>query len=397
MKVKYCFLLSFLLCCSTAIAQRVQGKIIDERTGNAIPYVSIGVLGSNNSTLSNENGEFELRVSKLPVSVRFSHITYLFTEINVSDQEKINVKLTPANIVLNQIVIKPKNAENLLVAALKKAKKHIDEVSYAKAFYRQLTNVNDTASEIHELFYDVKWNPENIKGWVAKKGRFATAQENPNFTINNQSYLTFIFSGMLLPKESGKPVAPETIKNYKIRIERYIEQKNESIAVITCKLKKPTNKKISVNSTYYIGTKNLHIYRVENELINLPNNFKDVKDHKTVTPSKLNTISIFKPNGSKIPILESTATKLAISFTSAKRPYNIRVSSLLIIYQIDSSLKNQRFLSLNVGVQDKKIINSIKYDPDFWKDNPIVKRTALESTFIKMMERKQAFESIKNP
>ena len=141
----------------------------------------------------------------------------------------------------------------------------------------------------------------------------------------------------------------------------------------------------------------MHIYRIENELTNLPNNFKEVKDYKTVKPSVLTTISTFKANGDKIPVLESTATKLNISFISEKQPYHINVTSLLTVYQTDNRLKNQEFVSLDVNITDKKVIESIKYDADFWKNNPIVKRTNLETEFTKMMERKQAFGTMTNP
>ncbi len=395
---KNCFIfLLLLLSYSPSFAQVIQGKVTDEKTGEGIPYTSIGVIGTNMVTVTNETGDFELKVNSLPVNVRFNHVSYLIADVNFSVQEKTNIKLKQANITLNQVVITPKNAEKLLVSALKYAKENSNQLTYTKGFYRQLTTVNNGPSEIYELFYDLKWSPENIKGWSAKKSRFATAEVNPNFSINNQSFLTFIFSGMLLPKESGKHISLETIKNYKISIKGYIEQKDRSIAIITCTIKSPSRKKMYVNSTYYIGTKNMHIYRIENELTNLPNNFKEVKDYKTVKPSVLTTISTFKANGDKIPVLESTATKLNISFISEKQPYHINVTSLLTVYQTDNRLKNQEFVSLDVNITDKKVIESIKYDADFWKNNPIVKRTNLETDFTKMMERKQAFGTMTNP
>lgn len=395
---KNCFIfLLLLLSYSSAFAQVIQGKVTDEKTGEGIPYTSIGVVGTNQVTVTNESGDFEFKVNSLPVNVRFNHVSYLIAEVNISIKEKINIKLKQANITLNQIVVTPKNGEKLLIAALNYAKENTNQFIYSKGFYRQLTTINDDPSEIYELFYDLKWNPENIKGWSAKKSRFAAVAETPNFTINNQSFLTFIFSGMLLPKESGKHISLETIKNYTISIKGYIEQKDLSIAIITCKIKRPSKNKMYVNSTYYIGSKNMHIYRIENELNNLTNNVKDVKDYKTVKPSVLTTISTFKANGGKIPILESTATKLTVNFTSDKQPYHINVTSLLTIYQTDTSLKNKEFVSLDVNIRDKKVIESIKFDADFWRNNPVVKRTNLEATFIKMMERKQAFGTMTNP
>ena len=379
-----------------ALGQTIQGKVVDEKTGEAIPYTSIGVVGTNQFTLSNESGEFEIRINTFPVTLRFGHISYQLRELNVASIEKIVVKLYPANITLREVVIGPKNAKKLLVDALTKAKLQIQNISYAKSFYRQFTTINNTPSAIYELFYNVKWNTEGINGWNASHSRFATADANPIFSINNQSFLTFIYSGMLLSPKSDKSIRLETLKDYNIRIERYIEQKDQSIVVINCKPKRKSGKKMYVNSTYYIGLSDKNVYRLESESINLPNNFKEVKDFKTINPSVLHTVTTFKLDNQKKPILESTATKLNISFSSEKKLYHINVTSLLSIYQIDATLKKLQFVPLNVNITDKKVIESIKYDAEFWKNNSIVKRTNLEGAFIKMMESKQAFGTMTN-
>ena len=73
------------------------------------------------------------------------------------------------------------------------------------------------------------------------------------------------------------------------------------------------------------------------------------------------------------------------------------INSLLSVYNIDPSLKNQKFRAIDGETKDKNVIESIAYDPIFWKNNPIVKQTSLEDSFIKMMESKQAFGTMINP
>ncbi|MNR45866.1 hypothetical protein D3C85_1647600 [compost metagenome] len=70
---------------------------------------------------------------------------------------------------------------------------------------------------------------------------------------------------------------------------------------------------------------------------------------------------------------------------------------MLTIYQLDKNLSTQKFTELNRKVQDKAIVESIDYNPEFWKNNPIVKQTALEDAFIKMMESKSAFGTMIEP
>ena len=75
--------------------------------------------------------------------------------------------------------------------------------------------------------------------------------------------------------------------------------------------------------------------------------------------------------------------------------YNI--NSLLTTIAEDESLKTFIFSSVAKSVQDKIVVESIKYNPEFWKNNPIVKQTALEDKFIKMMESQNAFGTMINP
>ncbi len=387
-----CFFV-FLLLHQIAIAQTIQGRLIDDKTNQGIAYASIGILGTNEATISNENGDFELKVKLFPLKLRVSHVSYLITDLTFTQyHEEITIKLKQASLNLKEVVIGPNQAEKLLTAALKKAKENSGNYVYGNGFYRQLSTINDKPSEIYELFYDLKLNTERVKGWLAKQSRYATSKENARFTISNQSFLTFIFSGMLLPAKSGKSIHLETIKDYAISIDRIIDQTDQQIAVITCRLKKPYKRAMYVNSTYYIGINDSNIYRLENHLSNLPNDFKESE----VKPAAFTTISTFKSNANAVPILESIATKLNIALVSDKQPYNINVTSLLNVYRIDSTIKKQDFVSLNVNIKDKQIIESIQYNADFWKDNPIVKQTTLEDSFIRMMESKSAFGTMTN-
>ncbi len=389
-------LLFFLFTYTVAHGQTIQGKVVDEKTGEPIPYTSTSVVGTNQFTLRNESGDFEICINTFPVTLRFGHITYQLRELKFANIEKTYVKLYPANLTLREVVIGPKNVEKLLVEALTKAKLQKQNITYAKSFYRQFTTINNAPSAIYEFFYNVKWNAEGINGWNSSHSRFATADANPISSINNQSFLTYICSDMLLSPKSNKSIRLETLKDYNIHIDRYIEQKEQSIVVINYNPKGKSRKKMFVDSTYYIGLSDKNVYRLESESINLPNNCKGVKDFKTINPSVLNTVTTFKLDNQKTPILESTATKLNISFSSEEKSYHINVTSLLSIYQIDATLKKLEFVPLEVNITDKKAIESIKYDAEFWKNNSIVKRTYLEGAFIKMMERKQAFGTMTN-
>jgi hypothetical protein len=55
---------------------KVSGVVLDSLTHLPISDLSILDVKNNKGTITNENGEFEISVSGLPVNILFSHISY---------------------------------------------------------------------------------------------------------------------------------------------------------------------------------------------------------------------------------------------------------------------------------------------------------------------------------
>lgn len=377
-----------------AKAQTIQGKIVDETTGEPIPFVSIGIIGTNNTTVTNDGGEFILKdVKTLPAKLRYSHVSYILLEAEINSTNNLFVKLKPAAINLKTVVVDPYRGQRLIKAALEKAKGFEKENFYGNAFYRQLTSVNGKPSQIYELFYDLEFNVAKVKGWIGKQTRFAESNEGVSFSMSNQSYLTFALAGYLFEdRKTGKFVTVKNLKDFEISVEKYIEQKDQDIAVVSCKYK-GGKKQFYINSTYYIGVEDSKIYRLENSVFNLPMTINATSK----IPPAVTTIATFNGTNTSIPVLESISSKLYLHLNARGNAISPVVSAMLTVYQLDKSLKAQKFTQLNKKVQDKAIIESIEYKPDFWKNNPIVKQTALEDAFIKMMESKSAFGTMIDP
>ncbi|MFN0293003.1 carboxypeptidase-like regulatory domain-containing protein [Pedobacter helvus] len=392
--MRNCFLFLLLMVGMAVKAQTLQGKVVDENTGEIIPFVSIGIVGTNQSTVTNDAGEFVLKNVNLPCKVRFSHVSYVLLEVELTSlASAVLVKLKPAAINLKTVVIDPFRGQRLLKAALEKAVGFQNLNFYGSAFYRQLTSINGKPNQIYELFYDLEFNVSKVKGWIAKQTRFAESNEGIAFSLSNQSYLTFSLAGYLLEtKKQGKLVSLKSLKDFEISIDRIIEQKEQDIAVVSCKFK-GSKKQFYINAKYYIGVNDLKIYRLENSIFNLPMTISAA----VKIPPVATTIATFNGTSTPIPVLESIATKLQLSLNVNGLTLNPSISSMLTVYQLDKKLNTQKFTELNRKVQDKTIVESIVYDPVFWKDNPIVKQTALEESFVKMMENKSAFGTMIDP
>lgn len=398
--MRNCSLIILLLFCAKAYAQNIQGKIIDENTGATVPFVSINIIGTKTATLTNENGDFIIKSPSFPCKLRFSHVSYLVAEASIAQEENaLIIKLKPAAINLKEVSVDPFRGQKLLRQALEKAEAHKLKDFYLNAFYRQLSTIDNNPSQIHEIFYDLRWNVTRTDGWIAKQTRFADRKDRIKFSLNNQSYFTFVSSGYYSDNKKDAYVNLKNIEKYTIEIESYIEQTDQDIAVITCKLKKPRKNQFYANSKYFIGVDDGKIYKLENNITNLPLSFAGGIDLKY--PAIATTISTFKNTGEAITVLESVATKMYLAlnfnFPGGQQDVRFNVNSLLSVINEDTSLSTKNFGAINKNVKDQNVIESVKYNADFWKNNPIVKQTALEDKFIKMMESQNAFGTMINP
>jgi len=97
-------------------AQTLSGKVIDQKTNAAIPYVNIGIVGRGTGTVSDFEGHFKINMhdSLNGGTIRFSCIGYKPINFNVSDFKKryrdggINISMEENVVTLAQVVVKPK-------------------------------------------------------------------------------------------------------------------------------------------------------------------------------------------------------------------------------------------------------------------------------------------------
>ncbi|MEL6922644.1 MAG: carboxypeptidase-like regulatory domain-containing protein [Bacteroidota bacterium] len=105
-----------------AQVNNLSGKIIDGKTGNALPYVNIGVVGKNAGTVSAPDGRFSLRIpSNLNAAeLRISMVGYEARSFSVSEfkenlQSNPVVELMPVSIALQEVVVRPKFDETRIL------------------------------------------------------------------------------------------------------------------------------------------------------------------------------------------------------------------------------------------------------------------------------------------
>jgi len=87
----------------------LQGKVIDEQTGERLPFVNIGIKGLSSGTFSDSNGLYQLELSKGETVLIISCVGYEKQEkhINVDGKKKIflDIQMTPISQELSTFVV----------------------------------------------------------------------------------------------------------------------------------------------------------------------------------------------------------------------------------------------------------------------------------------------------
>ncbi len=116
-----------------AQAVTISGKVSNNTTKENVGAVSVVIKGSLQGTFTDENGNFKMKVSKLPVTLVFSSVGYTTQEVAVSDASKpVNVSFVVNNAMGQEVVVSanrvpqrlleaPVTVERLSNAALKSA------------------------------------------------------------------------------------------------------------------------------------------------------------------------------------------------------------------------------------------------------------------------------------
>ena len=142
----------------------ISGVVKDQSNKKKLEYVNITVLGTNLSSITNEDGAFVLKVkdSIQAKEIEFSRIGYFSARIplerkNLSDQ---TFYLTPNEKQLKEVVIKSwENPESLVRAAIRRiGHNYSDKPNMLTGFYRETVQKKNKFINISEAVVDVYKN-----------------------------------------------------------------------------------------------------------------------------------------------------------------------------------------------------------------------------------------------
>ncbi|WP_157634827.1 carboxypeptidase-like regulatory domain-containing protein [Spirosoma panaciterrae] len=382
-------------------SQSVNGFVVDVVTNQKIPFANIYCPIVKTGTLSNENGEYEFHSQSFPVQFVVSHISYQSDTITINTpSDHYTVHLKPAVHELDPVTVS--NAGYKLIQQAFDLVNINKNLVYGKAFYRQLTINGKQSTEIQEVVYDIKLSSSKIEGVQIDNARYAKLPSDDKkmyFTFSNFSYLVLAQRaiGQSKPTENTVlfPVRSDVADYYTIRVTNVLSQSNgDKIAELDCHIREDYINP-AFSGKVYINMTNYKLVKVHGVISNSLG--ASINNAKTLTENYVYTVDIDYANQANTTVFSSI--RIAVEFdqliksTGEKR--KDKVSAFLLINEFSNTPTRGKYKPINIHREDLKLIQNAKYNPDFWQNNPVVRRTPLEESTIKAFEQQGVMGNMK--
>ena len=184
-KMKRLWTIILLLAPLAVYAQQmvVSGSVVDDKTGEALGQVSVSA--GRVSVVTNEDGDFTLKLSEKPEKISISHVGYKTRYLNVTkgQSENLKVRLRPATIQLREIVVVNEDPRELVETAISKIPENYSMVpEMLKGFYRETAMkrkhyiyVAEGVEDMYKTPYDRSINRDRV---AIVKGRRLLSQKS---------------------------------------------------------------------------------------------------------------------------------------------------------------------------------------------------------------------------
>ena len=144
---KVCLIFAIaMLCCLQMMAQNdsvwtFSGKVIDAKTHKGMPYVS--VTDRQVGTVTNEQGEFTLKLQSEPQAITFTYVGYKTLRLSAGECKALMsdgkpVRMQASSVVLSDIIIHGSDARDIVLKAIDKIEDNYPhEANLLRGFYRE--------------------------------------------------------------------------------------------------------------------------------------------------------------------------------------------------------------------------------------------------------------------
>ena len=230
---------SFIIINTTAIAQNkiVSGVIIDAITMTPIESVSINLVDSNLSTISNAEGKYRITI---PTNrkLKFSHLGYKPFEQEVKDgTTELEIYLEPSTLQLDEVIVRSKPVKELLSDAVTASKNKLEKSILIQSYYREFVKVDNQYTNFSDglLDYNVKRKSGASDLYVKQSRAYKLMDENTNEREKKREALYFYDVKDAVSEAYNFRDISRILnsKSYDFEIETKTDDKGNSIEIVT--------------------------------------------------------------------------------------------------------------------------------------------------------------------
>lgn len=373
---------------------QLEGKVVDSEN-NPIPFASVFVENTNIGTLTNEDGDFFIRLQdEGSIILIVNHISFKRARIEIKIVEtKIRIKLQPAIKILDEVKVSLRGLNTMKMAYSKIIN---SEKEYSSSgFYRQITVENDDAiSGVLESYYVLNMNSiKNIEKYNLVNGRYGLLKRDSTdfgFNFSNFKSLPLGFSNATKKVSKGKhilfPMLPKMGEKYNFTISEIIQNGESEIFKILCTPK--DNTPIAFQGVYYIENETFNLIRVEGEVIG------DIGLNSEKNGWKFNnngfSIIVNYRQNKDFYIPEYIRVKADTKVTYKNKTKTFETVGTLFYYGY-SDFRIRKGKKPSIKTHDLKEVAKSKYDHIFWEKHNPLKYTLKEEKAVKMFDKNNYF------
>lgn len=379
------------------------GLLKDSKTDAPLVFANITVAGTNIATISNSDGEFNLKVRKniQGTSLQISHIGYDSKEVPFSTLKKNKnvIELDVVIISLDAINIYPYDADFLVRNMMNKvAENYSTNPNMMKGFYRETIKKNKNYVGISEAVVDIykagyrEMQNDQVKIYKGRKSEDYSKMDTLVFKLQGGPATTLLFDIM---KNPYNLLSEEYIKEYTYKIENITSIDGKPHYVVGFKQNEGSEFPL-YNGKYYIEANTLALTTAEFSL-NLENEtavtqmlIRKKPAGLKVTPKKVNYLVSFKEQNGQW-YFNYARGEMMFKFNWKKKVFNTNYSAMMEIAVTDRNEDTPvRFKASEKFKPSQKLSEEVVQfaDEDFWGPlNTIEPDESIQSAISKLKKK----------
>lgn len=387
--------LFFCFICPVLNAQvLVTGKIQDMVNNEPIPFAHI--YSNETGTTSNNEGEFSIKVTSLPITLTISHISYEVSKIDISEtgNKHLTIPLSLKSTRLSDVFVTPFNVIDIVEGAIKNGFNTLAEKVDADIFYRQITTTDQEPTEMIEAFYKGVTSVAGLENLELKNGRFAKVKADEGTTY--PSFVNFYyFSTIPVVQQQINdfifPINVDFERFYNFKLTKLIVSDEDSIELAVISFTPKETSLTAMIGELYIDVNSYEIIKLKGT-INDNMGIQFEKNSISADNAVFQIDITFDRSQYDKSVLGMINTKLNFDMVEEGEKKEVLVTSTLFAYNHNIKKSNRSTDRISNESNVLKEISNTKYKKKYWKDNPVIKRTLEEQNIVESFEDLDLFK-----